>query len=361
MSTAPVTSSTSLLARVIDAFSAFIDVTAAAVALAVAGGRARLGRLRAVRVEETAGGAFRLAGAGTFRLDQGDAAQAVPVEVVTALKGREVELVLDPAQFLFRPLDLPEGATPYLDGIVRAQIDRLTPWSAAEAAYGWTVPEPLGDGRIRVMVAATPRARLAPGLDALKALGVRHLLLTTGAGEGAAAIAIHGGLSGGEAGSGRFRQVLLGVLAASALAATFASGVSGFLGAGLDDEQEMLDQAIAARRRAIAAARDGVGAEGAALRGLERAKREHAPTVLVLEALSQVLPDHTYLTTLTIENGKVELTGVSREAPSLVRLLEESKHFSAATFVAPTTRQPGDAGERFQIQADISLPFEVTR
>ncbi|MDR6335265.1 general secretion pathway protein L [Xanthobacter flavus] len=360
MSMVPGAPDASLLTRFIDAFSAFIDLTATAVDTAIASGRARLGRLRAVRIEEGEDGAFHLPGAGPFHPDPGDMAPAVPPEVTAALRGREVELALDPARFLFRPLDLPEGARPYLDGIVRAQIDRLTPWSAAEAAFGWTAPEPLGDGRIRLMVAATPRARLAPALDALKALGVGHLLLTTrqGAEE---PITVHAGASGEGAGTARLRKVLLGVLAASALAATLASGVSGFLGASLDEEQQTLDQAIATRRRVIAAARDGLGAEGAALRGLEQAKRERAPTVLVLEALSQVLPDHTYLTALTIQNGKVELTGVSREAPSLVRLLEDSKHFSAATFVAPTTRQPGDAGERFQIQADISLPFEVTQ
>lgn len=360
MSMVPGAVSSSPLARVIDTFSAFIDLAAAALESVVARGAARLGRLRAVRVEETEGGTFRVAGAAPFPLDEGDAAAPIPPDVAAALKGREVELVLDPARFLFRPLELPEGATPYLDGIVRAQIDRLTPWSAAEAAFGWTAPEPLGDGRIRVTVAATPRARLGPVLDALGAAGVRHLLLTTGGGGETGAIILHAGAAGPGASTGRLRQVLLGVLAASALAATLASGVSGFVGASLQEEQQTLDAAIAARRRVIAAARDGLGAEGIALRALERAKRERAPTVLVLEALSQVLPDHTYLTMLAIENGKVELTGISREAPSLVRLLEESRHFSAATFVAPTTRQPGDAGERFQIQTDITVPFEVT-
>ncbi|MFG1225948.1 PilN domain-containing protein [Xanthobacter wiegelii] len=359
MSLVPGAPDASLLTRAIDGFSAFVDLTATALATAFAAGRARLGRMRAVRIEEREDGAFVLPGAVPFPLAAA-ASHGVPPEVAASLKGREVELALDPARFLFRPLDLPEGARPYLDGIVRAQIDRLTPWSAAEAAFGWTAPEPLGDGRIRVMVAATPRARLAPALDALKALGVGHLVLTTRQGDGAS-ITVHAGAAGEGAGTARLRQVLLGVLAAAALAATFASGVSGFLGGSLDEEQQTLDQAIAARRRAIAAARDGLGAEGAALRGLEKAKRAQAPTVLVLEALSQVLPDHTYLSALTIQNGKVELTGVSREAPSLVRLLEESKHFSAATFVAPTTRQPGDAGERFQIQADITVPFEVTQ
>ncbi|MFS8039321.1 PilN domain-containing protein [Xanthobacter sp. AM11] len=349
------TSAANPLTRLVDGFSVFIDLAAAAV-LAL---QARIGRVRALRIEEDGAGAFRLAGAAgaPFPLGAGPA----PAALSAALKGRDVELVLDPARFLFRPLDLPQGATAFLDGIVRSQIDRLTPWSAGEAAYGWTAPAATGDERIRVMVAATARARLAPCLDALRALGVAHVELCTRDEADGALLPLLAGPGKGVPAVGRVRQVLLAVLGVAAVGAGLVSVGAKFAGAGLDAELEGVNQRIAAHRRAIAAARDGQGADGAGLRLLEQLKRERAPAVLVLEALSQMLPDHTHLTALQMAGDKVELTGVSLDAPSLVRLLEQSRRFSAATFIAPTTRQPGDRGERFQIEARITLPFEVPR
>src|SRR4051794_29967225 len=72
-------------------------------------------------------------------------------------RGSRVEIDLQPKRFLFRPLELPARAADFLDGIVRAQIDRLTPWSGSEAVFGCSPPLVSGSEHITTMIAATTR------------------------------------------------------------------------------------------------------------------------------------------------------------------------------------------------------------
>lgn len=343
------------LSRLLDAFSAFIDLVAATLAAGLAG----LKGGRRVQIAEGEDGAFRLLAPGMeaapFRLD----GPALPAALGAALKGRDVELVLSPERFLFQPLELPKAAADFLAGIVRAQIDRLTPWSAADAAFGWTEPVAGADERIALKVAATARARIAPLADRLKGLGARAVVVATRS--DGALVRVMDEAAAGHSHAARIRQGLLAVLGGVAIAASVAVVLGDSLGGSFDAELEALNGRIATQRRALMAARNGTGADGAALRALEQLKRQQAPTVLVLDALSDVLPNDTYLTQLDIEEGKVGLTGISRNASSLIALLEQSRRFSKATFVAPTTRSDSEEGERFQIEARITMSMEAPR
>ncbi len=97
------------------------------------------------------------------------------------------------------------------------------------------------------------------------------------------------------------------------------------------------------------------GGDRSPLASLERRKYETATSVIVIEALSRLLPDHTYVTELHLAGNKLQIAGITHDAPSLIPLIEQSGHFTRATFYAPTTRSPSDPGERFHIEAQIDL------
>jgi general secretion pathway protein L len=275
------------------------------------------------------------------------------------LRGSRAEMVMRPNRFLFRPLELPKRAVEFLDGIVRSQIDRLTPWSSGEAVFSWTPPVDAPNDRIELTIAATARALVAPYVQAIADLGVASVAVLTvpaDAAAGAAPIRVYEQRARSVLEIDRIRAALIAVLVMAGIAAAGTTTWSYFALDSLDTEQQDLNQKIAKRRAAM---RTGPAAAMSAQRLLERRKQTTPSNVIVLEALSQILPDHTYLTELRIEGDKLQIGGVTRDAAALIGLIEQSPHFEHAAFYAPTTRTPGDPGERFHIEAHIKPVFAV--
>src|SRR5215475_12935074 len=68
--------------------------------------------------------------AATFRRSHGRIEPPLSPQWRAALRGSRLDILLRPDHVLFRPVDFPKAAANFLDGMVRAQIDRLTPWAA---------------------------------------------------------------------------------------------------------------------------------------------------------------------------------------------------------------------------------------
>jgi general secretion pathway protein L len=352
------------LRAIADLFMNWIDVVARAL-LAIS---ARFRSTRCVRLVEADGGLFHIqingGRASAWIAEQqvhivpGAAGAALPAVLSAALRGSQLELVLKPERFLFRPLELPRRAAEFLQGIVHAQIDRLTPWSASDAAFGWTRPSEIGKDRIVVTVAATTRALMHSYMQALTAFGPRSFAVTTAplaAVPGTESITVFEHSLRGEVGLKLARGALAAAFTLMVLAAGISVTASQFVLDSLDSEQQELSQRIARYRASFLGTTAGTLSQQQAL---ERRKHETASRVLAIEALSQALPDHTYVVELRIDGDKLQVIGVTRDAPGLIELIERSPHFTRATFFAPTTRSAEDAGERFHIETRLKPVFE---
>jgi general secretion pathway protein L len=290
---------------------------------------------------------------------------ALPDDWTAALRGSRLEVILMSYRFLSRPLELPRRATEFLDGMIRSQIDRLTPWAANEAVFGWTTPVETSGERIHTTVIATPKTKVDPLIRLADEWSAGSIVLfaapeTTVATSDGEAVAERGTRLierrlRGSLDVGHVRRALTAVLLAGAVSATLSLAATGIVGERLDQQQRQLSAKISERRAALRL--NLAASDSSALGGLAQRKHETHADVMVLDALSQILPDNTYVTELRIEKDKLQIIGITQDAPSLVKLIEQSPHFTHATFFAPTTRAADDPGERFHIEASIKPYF----
>lgn len=253
---------------------------------------------------------------------------------------------------LARTVTLPAVAAENLRGVLRFDMDRLTPFRADEVAFDHRV-EAGGAGTDRVVVTLwlLPRATLTEALRRAEALG----LAPVGIGV-ASQVANKRPIDflAAETPGRRGPAVRTAVLAVLCLLLVSAAALYPLV---------RLQRQAAALSAEVAAAREraerveGLRTELAAMAEnaeifVER-RRRTPPVLVVLEELTRVMPDGTWLASLRIADGQCEFSGYSQRAALLLARFEGSPVFSQARFQAPVV-QDGEPGlERFTIAATL--------
>ena len=246
-----------------------------------------------------------------------------------------IVLALPAHVLLEREVTLPLAAERGLDQVVFHEMDRFTPFTAAEVIWRC---QPLrrdrAQGKLVARLSLVPRAAVAAMLDALAQIGLTPRLLEIKAADGAARRIAFG--AGGQARRDWQKQVpLLAGFAVLALVAL----VSPFFWQSL--AFSAVDARIAANQLAVRAvqhlrAEIAAGATGAEAIAAERRRTGDALQAIAL--LTEAIPDDTYLTGLTYDNGTLTLDGQSKSAAALIGPLTSNPHFEDATFTAPVVR-----------------------
>ena len=295
-----------------------------------------------------------------LRLVDGHPERPLPADWLATLQGSTIDCRLAPEQVLFRQLDFPKQAAAFLDGMVRSQIDRLTPWAASDAVFGFNAPRDTPNERLELTLAATSRAALMPLIQLADRVGAAALTVSVDAevdGKSAPeaisifAVGLRSAIAGDRDLAKALRYLLLGLAGATALTLVASMVIGNSLDTDLQDVQARIARQRAALRTNASAG--SISAESL----LARRKHTTPAAVLALDAISKTLPDTTYVTELHIEGDRLQVAGLTKDAPMLIRLIEQSPQFSRATFYAPTTREASEAGERFHIEAHINAYF----
>lgn len=82
-------------------------------------------------------------------------------------------------------------------------------------------------------------------------------------------------------------------------------------------------------------------------------KSREMPRAVLVDALTRLLPDTDYLTSMRIEGNTIELTGYAASTATLVPLIERSGVVRKASLTAPATFDDRALRERFVLRAEI--------
>jgi general secretion pathway protein L len=86
-------------------------------------------------------------------------------------------------------------------------------------------------------------------------------------------------------------------------------------------------------------------------------KRQKTPAVIqVLEELTRVLPDDTWVQTLDIKGKELQIQGETASSVRLIGLFEQSSVFKDSSFRSPLTKGQVSGTERYQLALQIRPP-----
>ncbi len=302
--------------------------------------------------------AVALAPAGTdaparFALDAPGIA-ALRAALGASARPASVSLALPTGLLLERQVSLPLAAARDPGGVLRFEMDRLTPFSAEDVVFGWSIRQrDRKRGRLDLALWLIPTAPLRPLLAALADAGAAvHSVL-----EGWPAAPRRLPLSLTVAPANGWRRGIRRLsVAGCALLALAAVGIP-FLRqslalaateARIAALRPRANQATALRQRLAAAEAGGIA--------VARERARLADPMDTLANLTALLPDDTHLTQFALHEGRIEVSGLSQAAARLIGLLAASPALRNPTFAAPVTRAETGSGEMFSIRADLAGP-----
>ncbi len=296
----------------------------------------------------------RLASLGRFALDEPGLARA---EAALARRGvrqpgraQATVLLLPAALLLERDVSLPLAAERDPEQVLQFEMDRLTPFDATEVFWTWTLrARDRVRARLHLRVSLVPQAAIRPLLATLSRIGIAPTTLEFATGSGLRRI----GMAHTHAGRGRRTRLALAAALCASLA--LAAIVTPFVRQSL--AARALDRRIAALAPGVAAAealRARITREAAGKDVLVAERGRVGDALAAIAAVTDILPDDTYLTDFTLRSRKLVMNGRSAAAARLIGLLSAAPQLREPAFLAPVTRSETGRADLFSIRAELA-------
>ena len=260
-------------------------------------------------------------------------------------------LRVPPAMLLEREITLPLAAERDLARVLGYEMDRLTPFQAKDVIWSHEVlARDRARNRIVLRLSLIPYAPVAAILAWLDRAGLPVSAVQAGAENPPRLVRLRRAPTARERWDRRLTIAAASACALLALAALAVpvarqSAALAAVDARIEALRPLTAEADALRRR-IADAR----ASGDAI---AEQRNRSGDALAALAAVTEILPDDTFLTEFALSQRKVALRGQSASAPRLIALLAADPAIRNPAFTAPVTRGEGGR-DQFALQAEVA-------
>ncbi|HET7844151.1 MAG TPA: PilN domain-containing protein, partial [Xanthomonadales bacterium] len=286
--------------------------------------------------------------------DPADVANATRAVVAAGEEAPDVVYCLAPGRLLRRPIVLPAAAEENLLQVLGFEMDRQTPFTAAQVFYdARIVARDAAAKQVRVELVLVPRTAIEADLATLANAGVA---LDGVDGTDAAGNRLGFNLLPADRRARRADVWLRGGLALAAVVVVLLAVVMAQSVANHEKSVEALRTQTEKMRneaRAVAAQRTALkqAIEGANF--LVRKKRSRPPVIDLLLDVTRILPTDTWLQRLSVTGDQVQLQGQAREAAGLITILQRSPLLESPALQGAITPDARTNKEQFLIQAKL--------
>ena len=281
-------------------------------------------------------------------------AQAHELEELAG-RTREVVLCLPADKVLVKQLTLPLVAEENLRQVLGFEMDRQTPFSLDQVYYDHTLTERNARANtLAVELAVTPRPYLDELLASLDNLGLRPhqaTLCEENSGRAQAINLLPETARHRRPDTARYLNLALGVVAVALLIAVIALPLLNKLH--VIDTLEARSEMVTGKAEVTRRLREQITQLDLDARFLVEKKRATPLALEIINELTRILPDDTWINRLDIKGQEVQIQGQSASAAALIPLIESSDWLRNPRFRSPVTRTPGMNSDRFHLSADL--------
>jgi general secretion pathway protein L len=275
----------------------------------------------------------------------------------------EVRLCVDKTDYLVKRIRLPIETEENLREVLAFEMDSQTPFAAEQVYYDYLINERDKDNRMLVVTLfLVPRDKLLPALEGLAEAGVGINAISP-LHEDAT---VFGRINLLPAQMRRKPLKAFRVISYALIALILALAAANLvwpiwhkasrlaaLEAELAGDRQRASEVLALKQRFERAELEN--------RFLEERKRAAPQLTELLNELTLLLPDDTWINHFELREDQVFLQGESLAAAALIPLIDASRLFKDVTFRSPVTQNPKNDTERFHLSAGLVPQQEAAK